>query len=149
MEPGAIREIHRHTNQDEFQYYIEGEARMTVFMPGPKARTFNFRAGDVGYVPVGGFHYVQNIGNTTLRFLEVFQSSHFADVSLAQWIAMTPREVVKPILNLPDAFWDSIKKESCPIVKSQGFAYPPAQNTPQNVCRLKDFDYQLKEYSTV
>ena len=35
---------------------------MTVFMPGPKARTFNYRAGDVGYVPVGGFHYVQNIG---------------------------------------------------------------------------------------
>ena len=26
---------------------------MTVFMPGPKARTFNHQAGDVGYVPCG------------------------------------------------------------------------------------------------
>ena len=30
-----------------------GKARMTVFMPGPKARTFNDQAGDVGYVPCG------------------------------------------------------------------------------------------------
>ncbi len=39
VEPGAMREIHWHSNQDEFQYYLQGEARMTVFMPGPKART--------------------------------------------------------------------------------------------------------------
>lgn len=144
IEPGAMREIHWHTNQDEFQYYIQGKARMTVFMPGPKSRTFNYQAGDVGYVPVGGFHYVQNIGTETLKFLEVFQSSHFADVSLAQWIALTPREVVKSILNLPDEFLDNVKKESCPIVKYKGFEFPPAQNTPQNVCRFKDFDYKLK-----
>ena len=32
---------------------MRGKARMTVFMPGPKARTFNDQAGDVGYVPCG------------------------------------------------------------------------------------------------
>lgn len=142
VEPGAMREIHWHTNQDEFQYYIKGKARMTVFMPGPKARTFNYSAGDVGYVPVGGFHYVQNIGDEPLQFLEVFNSSHFADVSLAQWIALTPREVVKSILNLPDEFLDKIPKKRNPVVKYKNFEFPPAKNTPQNTCYFKNFDFK-------
>lgn len=142
VEPGAMREIHWHTNQDEFQYDIKGKARMTVFMPGPKARTFNYSAGDVGYVPVGGFHYVQNIGDEPLQFLEVFNSSHFADMSLAQWIAMTPKEVVKSILNLSDEFLDSIPKTSNPVVKYKGFEFPKAKNAPQNVCYFENFDYK-------
>ena len=78
---------------------------MTVFKPGPKTRTFNYQTGDVGYVPVGNFHYVQNIGDEKVIFLEIFRSDHFADISLAQWLAMTPKEVVKSALNLSDEFF--------------------------------------------
>jgi oxalate decarboxylase/phosphoglucose isomerase-like protein (cupin superfamily) len=119
--------------------------------PHPRSRQFprlhhrRRRAGDVGYVPVGGFHYVQNIGKEKLVFLEFFNSSHFADVSLAQWMANTPREVVRSILNLPDAFLDSLKKESCPVVRYPDFAFPPAEHTPQNVRYFKDFDYVKRE----
>lgn len=145
IEPGAMREIHWHSNNDELQYYIQGEARMTVFQPGPKARTFNFKAGDVGYVPVGNFHYVQNIGTEKVVFLEIFNSKHFADLSLAQWMAMTPKEVVKSVLNLSDEFISNLRKESCGIVKYKGFEFPPANNTPQNVRYFKNFDYKVKE----
>lgn len=145
IEPGAIREIHWHTNNDELQYYIQGEARMTVFEPGPKARTFNYRAGDVGYVPVGNFHYIQNIGTEKVIFLEIFKSNHYSDISLAQWIAMTPREVVKSALNLSDEFLDSVKKESCPVVKYSGYEFPSAKGTPQNARYFKDFDYKIKK----
>lgn len=145
IEPGAIREIHWHTNNDELQYYIQGEARMTVFQPGPKARTFNYRAGDVGYVPVGNFHYIQNIGTEKVIFLEIFKSDHYSDISLAQWIAMTPREVVKSALNLSDDFLDHVNKESCPVVKYPGYEFPSAKGTPQNTRYFKDFDYKLKK----
>jgi oxalate decarboxylase len=47
IEPGAMREIHWHPH-DEWQYYISGRGRMTVFASGERARTFNFQAGDVG-----------------------------------------------------------------------------------------------------
>jgi len=137
IQPGAMREIHWHTNKDEFQYYISGEARMTVFMPGPKARTFNYRAGDVGYVPMGGFHYIQNVGKEPVVFLEFFNSEIFSDVSLAQWLALTPKEVVKSCLNLPNEFIDQISKQRTPIVKYPGFEFPPAQGTPQNKIRFK------------
>ncbi|WP_274380740.1 cupin domain-containing protein [Anaerosporobacter faecicola] len=145
IEPGAMREIHWHSNNDELQYYIQGEARMTVFQPGPKARTYNYRAGDVGYVPVGNFHYVQNIGKEKVVFLEIFNSKHFADISLAQWIAMTPKEVVKSVLNLSDEFLKNVKKERCPVVKYEGYEMPSPKNTPQNVRYFKNFDYKVKK----
>ncbi|MGQ0419084.1 cupin domain-containing protein [Bacillus sp. HC-Mk] len=32
VEPGGMRELHWHPNNDEWQYYLTGEARMTVFL---------------------------------------------------------------------------------------------------------------------
>ncbi len=52
VEPGGMRELHWHPNTDEWQYYLSGEAKMTVFAAEGRARTFNYQAGDVGYVPL-------------------------------------------------------------------------------------------------
>ena len=73
---------------------------MGVFAASGQARTFDFMAGDVGFVPFAMGHYVENTGTTPLRFLEVFKSSYYADVSLNQWLALTPPELVKAHLNL-------------------------------------------------
>lgn len=108
--PGGIRELHWHPNTDEWQYYIEGEARMGVFASDGKSRTFDYRAGDVGYVPFAMGHYVENTGTTTLRFLEAFRSDHYADVSLSQWMALTPPELVKAHLNLSDEFLSALPR---------------------------------------
>ena len=91
------------------------------------------QCGGVGHVPTGGFHYVQNIGQDKLFFLEFFRNDHFSDLSLAQWVALTPREIAKSCLNLPDAFFNHVRKESCSVVRYPGCAFPPANYTPQNV----------------
>jgi len=46
----------------------------------------NFLAGDVGYVPRHGY-YTRILATRPLRFLEMFKSSYYADVSLDQWMA--------------------------------------------------------------
>ena len=97
VEPGGMRELHWHPNADEWQYYIYGQARMTVFASAGKARTFDYQAGDVGYVPFAMGHYVENTGDEPLRFLEMFRSDHFADISLNQWMALTPPSWSRPI----------------------------------------------------
>jgi oxalate decarboxylase len=99
VDPGGMREMHWHPNTDEWQYYISGQGRMTVFAAAGKARTFDFRAGDVGYVPFAMGHYIENTGDEPLRFLEMFRSDRFADISLRQWMALTPPELVQPHLN--------------------------------------------------
>jgi oxalate decarboxylase len=116
IEPGGMRELHWHTNVDEWQYYISGEARMTVFASQNNARTFNFRAGDVGAVPFPMGHYIENIGKTTLRFLEMFKSDHFADVSLAKWLAFTPHELVRAHLNIDESVLASVPRDASPVV---------------------------------
>ncbi|MFZ0224541.1 MAG: cupin domain-containing protein, partial [Candidatus Nitrosopolaris sp.] len=74
VEPGGLRELHWHPNTDEWQYYLEGNGRMTVFASEHTARTFNYSAGDVGVVPFAMGHYVENTSDDTpLRFLEVFR----------------------------------------------------------------------------
>jgi oxalate decarboxylase/phosphoglucose isomerase-like protein (cupin superfamily) len=62
-----------------------------------QARTFDFQSGDVGCVPFAMGHYIENTGTTTLRHLEIFKSSYFADLSLNQWMALTPRNWLRRI----------------------------------------------------
>jgi oxalate decarboxylase len=103
VEPGAMREMHWHPNADEWQYWLRGKGRMTVFASAGKARTFDYQAGDVGYAPRAMGHYIENTGDEPLVFLGMFRSDHYADISLAQWMGATPPELVKAHLNLDDA----------------------------------------------
>ena len=116
VEPGHIREIHWHPNADEWQFYIAGKARMTVFGAQTNSRTFDFQAGDVGTVPKAMAHFVENTGNETLRFLELFKAPRFVDVSLAQWMALTPHELVEAHLNLNRDLIDALSTDKRPIV---------------------------------
>jgi oxalate decarboxylase len=118
VQPGGMRELHWHPNTDEWQYYIEGQARMGVFAASGQARTFDFRAGDVGYVPFAMGHYVENTGTTPMRFLEIFKSSYYADVSLNQWLALTPPELVQAHLKLDPKTLAAFRKEKMPVVPS-------------------------------
>ncbi len=116
VEPGGMRELHWHPNTDEWQYYIEGKGRMGVFGASGQARTFDFQAGDVGFVPFAMGHYVENTGSTTLRFLETFKSNYYADVSLNQWLALTPPELVQAHLKLDPKVMAALNKKKNPVV---------------------------------
>ncbi len=103
VEPGGLRELHWHGNADEWQYFVSGKARMTVFIPDGNAATYDYQAGDVGYVPRNMPHYVENTGDTTMRFLEVFRSDHFEDMSLRNWLELTPHELVRAHLHIDES----------------------------------------------
>jgi oxalate decarboxylase len=116
VDAGHVREIHWHPNADEWQYFIRGQARMTVFGAQGSARTFDFQAGDVGTVPKSMAHYVENTGDGPLQFLELFRDDRFMDVSLAQWLALTPHELVEAHLHLDRGLLDTMRKEKSPVV---------------------------------
>jgi oxalate decarboxylase len=116
VKPGGLRELHWHPNADEWQYYFAGKGRMTVFATGGRARTMDFETGDVGYVQKTLPHYIENTGTTDLRFLEMFKSSFYQDLSLSEWLTHTPPELVAAHLNLDKATLDSLPKEKSVIV---------------------------------
>jgi oxalate decarboxylase len=100
IHPGGMREMHWHPNADEWQYYIKGFAQMTVFNTGPKAVTNNFGAGDIGYVKANYGHYIKNLGDTDLVFLEIFKADSYQDISLSDWLTHTPPALVAAHFNL-------------------------------------------------
>ncbi|WP_236013324.1 oxalate decarboxylase family bicupin [Paenibacillus glycanilyticus] len=123
IKPGAMRELHWHPNNDEWQYYLTGQGRMTVFAGNGAARTFDYRAGDVGYVPFAYGHYIQNTGDESLWFLEMFKSDRFMDVSLNQWMALTPRDLIRDNLHVGPELLNALRKEKWPVVKYPGKSY--------------------------
>ena len=49
IKPGAMRELHWHLTSDEWDFFLQGSARLTAFSAPASSRTFDFQAGDVGY----------------------------------------------------------------------------------------------------
>ena len=116
VEPGGIRELHWHPNADEWQYYLRGQARMTVFDHGPKATTTDFRAGDVGVVRKNLGHYVENTGKDVMQFVGVFRAPRYEEISLAQWFSHLPPELLMQHLNLTREDLEKFPKEGLGVV---------------------------------
>ncbi|MCU1226116.1 MAG: bicupin, oxalate decarboxylase family [Edaphobacter sp.] len=103
VKPGGMRELHWHPNASEWQFYIAGKGRMTIYMPPGRARTMDFTANDVGFVPAVAGHYIENTGTTDLVFLEMFKADKFEDFSLNNWIRRLPPQMVTSHLNIDEA----------------------------------------------
>jgi oxalate decarboxylase/phosphoglucose isomerase-like protein (cupin superfamily) len=96
------------------------------------ARTFDYQVGGVGYVPFAIGHYIKNTGNMRLRFIEVFKSSYYADVSLSRWMALTPPELVQGRLRLHD---DNGRSAQRPCARRASMSVSPGK--PANPVPLR------------
>jgi oxalate decarboxylase len=103
IKPGGLRELHWHPNADEWQYWLKGEGRMTVFDAGPRAQTADFKSGDIGYVKKSQGHYIQNTGTTDLQLLALFRVPEYQEVGLSDWLTHTPAALVAQHLNVDPA----------------------------------------------
>ena len=51
VEPGGMREMHWHPFADEWNYWMTGTGRVTIFASEGRANTVDFFPSDVGYIP--------------------------------------------------------------------------------------------------
>src|SRR5207253_7641444 len=82
LEPGGLRELHWHPSADEWQYVIEGRVRVTLFGSHGRYRTETLDQGDVGYIPQGYGHSIENVGGTRSRLLIGFNTGHYEAIDL-------------------------------------------------------------------
>ena len=101
IKPGGLRELHWHPNADEWQYYIRGRGRMSVFGSHGRSRTDDFAAGDVGYVPQGYGHYIENTGTEDLEVVLVLNSGTYELISITAWMAANPKELLATNFKVP------------------------------------------------
>jgi len=115
-----LREPHWHPHADEWQYYIKGRARMTVFGSAGRARTEEFNPGDAGYVPRGYGHYIETIGEEPLRVLIGFNSGEYQEISLSTWLAANPDDVLADNFKVPDELIAKLPKQRVFISAKEG-----------------------------
>ncbi|SMY24007.1 unnamed protein product [Zymoseptoria tritici ST99CH_1A5] len=112
LKPGALRELHWHPTAEEWVYFVSGQGRATIFAGNARSRTFDFSAGDTAVFPDNSGHYVENTSQTEdLVWIEVFKADRVADISLTQWLALTPAPYVAQVLNVSVATVKKLKKE--------------------------------------
>ena len=116
IKPGGVRELHWHPNASEWQFYLAGKGRMTIFMPPNRARTMDFNANDVGFVPRVAGHYIENTGDTDLVFLEMFKADRYVDISMNNWLRRLPPELVTSHLNIDEATIKKIPVENQAVI---------------------------------
>lgn len=105
IQPGSLREMHWHPNAAEWQYYLSGSGRMTVFGSHGRSSTDTFGAGDVGYVPQGYGHYIENTGTEPLVVLIVLNNGVYQSISVTAWMASnTPTLLGTNFRQTPETF---------------------------------------------
>ncbi|KZM24183.1 nutrient reservoir [Ascochyta rabiei] len=104
-------------DSEEWLYFHEGKARATVFTGNSNARTFDFGPGDTAVFPDNSGHYIENTSETqNLTWIEIYKADRVADVSLTQWLALTPADIVADVLKLPLSVVEGLKKEKQVLV---------------------------------
>jgi oxalate decarboxylase len=100
----------RHLHAAEWQYYLKGSARMTVFGSHGRARTDDFSVGDVGYVPQGYGLYIENAGSDELRLIIVFNNGSYESISITGWMAANTDLLLATNFKVPESAFAKFPK---------------------------------------
>jgi oxalate decarboxylase len=92
--PGGLRELHWHPNADEWQFYLSGRSRVTVFGAHGRARTEEFGPGQVCFIQQGFGHYVEQVGNEPTKLVILFNSPVFEEISISKWLSANPASLI-------------------------------------------------------
>jgi oxalate decarboxylase len=120
LKPGALREPHWHPHANEWFYLVSGQARAGMFGSHGRYRAEDFNAGDVGYIPQGFGHYLENTGDTTCRFLVTFDKGEYEEISLSAWLASNPNGLVADNLKAGEALVEKFPDRRVFIAPKEG-----------------------------
>jgi oxalate decarboxylase len=117
IEPGGLREMHWHPNADEWQYYLSGRSRVTVFGAHGRARTEEFGPGNVCFIQQGFGHYVEQIGSEPTKLFALFNSPVFEEISISKWLAGNPASLIADNFGIAKDEVGRLPKKALGIIK--------------------------------
>lgn len=94
LKPGALREMHWHPNADEWQFYISGRSRVTIFGAHGRTATQELAPGKIAFIQQGFGHFVEQIGEEPTRILILFNSPVYEEISISGWLAANPPSMI-------------------------------------------------------
>lgn len=101
LEPGAVREPHWHPNAWELDVPLSGRGRLGVANPEDTFSVQEILPGQIGFVPQGYAHYIENIGSEDLRWVIVFNNTQPDDIGLSTTFGGMPTHTFTDTFSLP------------------------------------------------
>ena len=127
LEPGGLRELHWHPNADEWQYVIEGRVSVTMFGSHGRYRVETLAKGDVGYIPQGYGHSIENVGEERCRVLIGFNSGHYEAIDVSMWIAGNPVDVLATNFGKPASLFERFPRDRVFIAPTETPQHGPRE----------------------
>jgi oxalate decarboxylase len=117
LERGAIREMHWHPNADEWQYYLSGRSRVTVFGAHGRVRTEEFGPGQICFIQQGFGHFVEQMGSEPTELFALFNSPTFEEISISKWLAGNPASLIADNLGIGNDEVQRLPKRALGIIR--------------------------------
>ena len=102
LKPGAVREPHWHPNAWEVDVPLSGRGRLGVANPDDTFSVQEIVPGQIGFIPQGYAHYIENIGSEELRWVVVFNNTYPDDIGLSTTFAGMPTRTFTDTFSLPE-----------------------------------------------
>src|SRR6266404_2704132 len=119
LKPGALREMHWHPNADEWQLYLSGRARVTIFGAHGRTKTEEFGPGEVAFIKQGFGHCVQQIGDEPTKVLILLKSPVYEEINISTWLAANPVAIIADNFGITKELVDRLPKKSIVIAAPQ------------------------------
>jgi oxalate decarboxylase len=120
LKPGAMREMHWHPHADEWQYYVQGGARVTIFGSHGRVRTEEFKPGQVAFIKQGYGHYLEQTGDEPTRILILFNSGLYEEISLSSWLGGNPGSLLVDNFGISKELVEKLPRKSSGISARRG-----------------------------
>ncbi len=121
MKPNGIREPHWHPNASELGYVLDGLARLIILNPGGNVDTFEIGPGEIYFVPMGFFHYIENLdSNKNMHFAIFFGSDNPGDIGISGSLSAYSNEILGATFNLDPSYFNNLPRVSQDVLVVSG-----------------------------
>jgi oxalate decarboxylase len=110
LEPKGLREPHWHPNCWELNFVVKGQVRLGVVNPDDTFDEVVLNPGDVGFIPQGYLHYLENAGDTECELAICFNNSKPQDIGISTSFAGVPTRTFAATFGVPTEKMEGFNK---------------------------------------
>ncbi len=111
LHPGGVRIPHWHPDANELDYILHGKARIAMVGPDNVKETFDVSAGEISFIPQGWFHSIQNIGDSDLKMLVIFNNDSPNDIGISVGLGGMDPFVLAETLGASPSVFEGFRKD--------------------------------------
>ena len=104
---------------DEWQLYLSGRARVTIFGAHGRTKTETFGPGEVAFIKQGFGDCVEQIGDEPTKVLILLKSPVYEEINISTWLAANPASFITDNFGVGKELVDKLPTQSVGVAAAQ------------------------------